>query len=167
MAAHYLIRVDSVLKVFPELSISEARVLFLYVSGLSAKDIAQELGISSKTVNNHMSNAKEKFDIASFSELRAVYTSRTILLVLIQLGISVEEILPDLSADQGFFVSCFSTGNSVRTIANDMNLPVELVGSYINSIKELLGLHTDSELRTWFSIQVRLFANSISEPLIF
>lgn len=62
--------------ILPELSGREAEILMLYSSGLDARTIANFLNISSYTVNNHLANAKLKFDLNHVSELRAMLLLR-------------------------------------------------------------------------------------------
>ena len=53
----------------PSLSARENTILHLVVEGLSNREIAERLCISSKTVSNHMALLKSKLDVSSQAEL--------------------------------------------------------------------------------------------------
>lgn len=52
-----------------ELSARESQVLSLVAQGLSNRDIAERLGVSSKTVDNHRTNLMRKVGVHSVAEL--------------------------------------------------------------------------------------------------
>ncbi|CNK25912.1 transcriptional regulator FimZ [Yersinia aldovae] len=70
------------LEAFPEFSAAEVRIVTMYSSGMSTKAIGHILKKSNKTINNHLSNAQQKLEVDSFSELRSVFNIRILLLVL-------------------------------------------------------------------------------------
>lgn len=53
----------------------EAQVLELIGHGMSQKEIAEKLCISTKTVDNHIRNIKEKYGMSKNTEMMGLYTA--------------------------------------------------------------------------------------------
>lgn len=83
--ANLNILTPTLLRVFPELTKPEVRVLCLYAAAHDMRKMAQELGISINTISIHLAHMKEKYGLEKSSELRNVYASRTNTLYLLAL----------------------------------------------------------------------------------
>ncbi|WP_436636860.1 response regulator transcription factor [Microbaculum sp. FT89] len=68
LGEQYLVRLTS-LGVFAELTPREREIAHFYVTGLTFREIARELGVAPATVRNHISNIFEKLNVASKTEL--------------------------------------------------------------------------------------------------
>ncbi len=51
----------------------EIECLYLTILGLSAKEIARELGISDRTVNKHIENCRHKYGVDNIIELTKLF----------------------------------------------------------------------------------------------
>ncbi|WP_174891349.1 helix-turn-helix transcriptional regulator [Candidatus Williamhamiltonella defendens] len=60
-------------EIFEELSPAEIKVLSLYCSGLQCNKISLLLNMSLSTVNSHLNNARKKYELNNYSELRALF----------------------------------------------------------------------------------------------
>ncbi|AWK15643.1 transcriptional regulator (plasmid) [Candidatus Fukatsuia symbiotica] len=60
-------------EVFSALSPVEIKVLSLYCSGLHRSKISLLLNLSISTVNSHLNNARKKYELGNYSELRALF----------------------------------------------------------------------------------------------
>lgn len=151
---------DTLLKVFPELSVTEARIFILYSSGVPAKEIAEKSNISVKTVNSHINNTQKKYEVSSYFELRTVFMCRSYLVIIKALdgfeGLS--EFFPGFNDNEIGVLELYAIGHSYRSISNRLNIELCVVTECMDSVRYKLSLHNDENLRAAFCYIISLYS---------
>lgn len=159
MAIYDDTQIETLLKVFPALSATEAKVFALYSSGITAKEIAQKFNISIKTVNSHINNTQKKYDVNSFYELRTVYMCQSMLVVM-RTFTGIRDFFPELTNNELAAYELYAIGHSNRSIANRLGLELGAVDSVISSIRNKLKLDSLENLRSAFLYKMTFYAMS-------
>ncbi|PAV06582.1 hypothetical protein CBG25_05625 [Arsenophonus sp. ENCA] len=65
--------INDYLDVLPKLSRREIQVVAMTCSGFNRSEIAIKLNISVRTVDNHLNHAMQKYELNSYSQLKAQF----------------------------------------------------------------------------------------------
>ncbi|EGH9360846.1 TraA protein [Salmonella enterica] len=154
MAAYHHIPDEKLLKVFPELSLTESNIMALYSLGMSVAMIASSQNKSVKTVNNHLANVKFKLSTVSMFDLRTLFHIR-IMLVLVKGRFSKNrKVFHELNEPQEELILQLASGISEREISFEKKMTETEVSTVITTALELIGAQDRTVLKPLVSMRV-------------